>query len=63
MFLWAGIPIIKTKLSLYHHGFEEISTIEGDVLPILYFSGEQGHMRHNASLYSGFIGTYCGTLK
>ena len=23
LLLWVGIPIVKTKLSLYHHGFEE----------------------------------------
>ena len=58
MVKWSKLSFPSTTMVL-----RKISSFEGNVLPILYFRGEQGHMRHNASLYSGFIGNYCGTQK
>ena len=49
---WSKLSFPSTTMVL-----RKISTFEGDVLPILLFSGEQWHMRLNASLYSGSIGT------
>ena len=44
--------LVKTRHSLYH-----LVKIEKGVLRILHFSGEAGHVRHNASPYSGSCGT------
>ena len=66
LFVFVGgntYTVIETTLSLSLHGFGKISLFEGEVFPILYFSGKEGHMRHNAFPFSGSIGTSCGTQR